>query len=824
MFAAPDLTLHNSLSKIFDNPKEYLADVCFEYASCEIWAHRALILVRAPIDFINKYIPEILNANDDTDNRHPLLRLNISQHLSADILTTLLQYWYTGSIIPAKSLLESNISVINEDYSLDNSIVTTINALSDSLGTSDLLRRSSTLADYDQLILDMKRLLHEHIAADVTIQLIPSSSRYSITEYPVIASFPAHRFILAAQSLYFYSLFCSPFQESRDPAIYLADDLFNESVVDLILHFLYTDQINIKCRKETVQLSTAQSKQQHLKHSLNTMQKAFYASDYLSHTSLDQALLHEIESLCHNFKCNCAECAILLPSMLAWSDQCIDRYPKLRRTLILLYSDPVSSLISPLWTQRSFSVLITALVPSPDRMAESVMNSVILNDPLFRARPSQTLVHEIEERLFYNVTKHNAIHVLHSLHLCLSHIRAADWSLVWSRSILNLIEPLLTYTVKMVSDSFDFYCTDYPILLSCVDGIGAVFSIDFLELLLSDVLTKGINESNAAIIYHGIVHHLVGRQEVLKNTAIHTMLIKSRQQCALFIASHWSTMKSQASQSLMKLDKQTLKCLGDDIHVPYRSLIKPTLFTTFKIKKKASTSNFFSRSNSSDIFNKHERNSQQITKPSSSRRRHLSLSNLMTRSSEDPIQSLKKPLSGVGKSMFAPYHSTPSLPLENSNEINKRSSMCSDASTLMLLTEQLLSSDFTPREPISTTKSSCLTFQLPSPGRLPTSNLHTAAGSASTKHSHNNGLFHNIREHKKLRRSRINLEDDDKQERKLSSPEIGDKITLLKRPLPTMGVIKYMGPVQFADGIYVGIELESRCRLPIYNNKIKKSG
>lgn len=40
MFDAPTSTLYNSLNNLLDNPKEYLADVCFTFPSTEIFAHR----------------------------------------------------------------------------------------------------------------------------------------------------------------------------------------------------------------------------------------------------------------------------------------------------------------------------------------------------------------------------------------------------------------------------------------------------------------------------------------------------------------------------------------------------------------------------------------------------------------------------------------------------------------------------------------------------------------------------------------------------------------------------------------------------------------
>lgn len=44
-------------------------------------------------------------------------------------------------------------------------------------------------------------------------------------------------------------------------------------------------------------------------------------------------------------------------------------------------------------------------------------------------------------------------------------------------------------------------------------------------------------------------------------------------------------------------------------------------------------------------------------------------------------------------------------------------------------------------------------------------------------------------------------------------PEIGQKVELLRRPLPTLGTIKYIGMVEFSKGTWVGIELESRGKI-----------
>lgn len=48
--------------------------------------------------------------------------------------------------------------------------------------------------------------------------------------------------------------------------------------------------------------------------------------------------------------------------------------------------------------------------------------------------------------------------------------------------------------------------------------------------------------------------------------------------------------------------------------------------------------------------------------------------------------------------------------------------------------------------------------------------------------------------------------------KKNHTPAVGQKIELLRRPLPTQGTIRYIGDVDFAKGVWVGVELESRCK------------
>jgi hypothetical protein len=230
----------------------------------------------------------------------------------------------------------------------------------------------------------------------------------------------------------------------------------------------------------------------------------------------------------------------------------------LRSALVTLYSDPVHA-IEHLWSQKPFALLVHFMVPSAASLMKSLDPSITLDE---WHKPRSTLIFEISDLTYANVTKHNAIHVLHSLHLCFSKLRSADLMPTWSLPTLDLLDPILRSTVAMVSNHFDFYCVEYPILVSCVDGIGCGFSIDFLDFLLKRVLDQGIRDSNAGIIYQGIVKDLIGRQETVKNMALDDVLLNARINCTDYLTRRWLSVRS--SGGFRYLEKSTMRqlCVG----------------------------------------------------------------------------------------------------------------------------------------------------------------------------------------------------------------------------------------------------------------------
>ncbi|KAG1470541.1 hypothetical protein G6F56_002625 [Rhizopus delemar] len=663
------MSIQNSLGKVFESPREYLADVCFCFPSIDIWAHRAILLARAPKEFLKRLIPKIFE-----DSQLPL-KLDISHLIQQELLSSCLCFWYTDSFrLPESDELIKCNPELGSDF----------------------------IPDYNQWVIDFRRMLVHNTAADVTIQIISSDNNTISTT----TSFKAHKFILAAQSAYFYSLFCTQFKEASDSTIHLTDDLFNTDILRILLDFFYTQQIVLP---DTTFNDLLEKKKYHL----SILQKSFYASDYLGHgETLCNALLSEMQCVCHQFKCHCPDCAVLLPSMLAWTEK--QSQVKFRKILVSLYSNPVHS-ISTLWSQRSFSLLVGSLVSSTSALAQDALRTTLRREPVCQG----PLIEEIEKRAFANVNRHNAVQVMQSLYLCLCHIRSTDPTPTWSRPGLDLLEPLLDYTAQMVSQHFGFYCVEYPILPCCVDSTG--FSSDFLDFLLRQVL-KHMQEIHAGVIYQSITRDLARRHEALRNAAVSEILMIAKYRCADYISQHWITLKAHGEFN--NLDKNVLQQLSEEIGVPYRELAyqrkKPT--RRWSIEPLVHTVRPRHRQSFKNI-------SAQIPIHEPALRTYASFDSLPDKLLFlDPLMKVE--------------HQKPVIPLP-------------PASSRRL--------------------SKYLTLLFPKRKRIWASNKSS--------------------------------ESDDET---VHTPYIGDKVEVLNRPLRTFGTIRYVGPVQFTEGLCIGVELENR--------------
>ncbi|KAG2236021.1 hypothetical protein INT48_008113 [Thamnidium elegans] len=824
MFERPTKTLKHSLFNVLENAQEYVADV-------------SLLLTRVPELFINQYIPQL-----NTKQESPI-SLDISVVIPYTTLRQLLRFWYIADFsapLDEASLLSSRVSGLSlkdASYALQSEVETNIrkeiDQLQQKLAVPLLVATDNKSTDNEQWISDLKKMMDQKIATDVVVNIfnVPSSTKVSTTAESV--SFPAHRFILASQSPYFYSVFCTEFREASTSSVHMPSDLFSESSLQVILYYFYTDTLILPT-------STSSNKLNSKKHELRILQKVFTAADFLGHfNTICKAVLVKIAIICHQFKCVCSDCSILLPSMLLFADKNEKYVPKLRSKLISLYADPLDSL-APLWSQKPFAILVNSMtnintstskpttsttindgaqvisqifnskvtVPSPAVIVPPTDNSSpSLNS--FTTTTEPTLITEITDRTFENITKHNSVRVLHSLHLCLSYIRGADPFPTWSQPTLNILNQFLHHTVDMISTSFDYYCVEYPILLSCVDGIGFGFSVDFLGFVLNRVLTDGIHDGNAAILYQGIVRDLGGRQEMVRNVAVDSVLLDARVKCAQYISKRWTWVKEAVNLSKLNL------YIYIDINVPMRNLTKPmendfssTIFS-FKPKKTPHTP-VAKAVLSNDVKRTSQEESSSKTYPKIvGRTRSLSASI----ASPDLVVTKRDTASHHSDSeervtVSAIRRKSGTMPTYRSFKRNGSTGSLTDALLPIELPKELKQ-----EKEKDTPRPTRLRFALPdTPSRV----------SKNARLTVNNGLnmahISSARKKKRAKspgKSRWSIgyntsdsSDDEGPKKNLAA--VGQKVELLRRPLPTQGTIKYIGDVDFAKGVWVGVELESR--------------
>ncbi|KAI8979203.1 hypothetical protein BDF20DRAFT_486474 [Mycotypha africana] len=855
MFQPPVKQLQSSLRNVFTNAQEYFADVYIEYTTEKanqprktIWAHKAMLLVRVPTIFQKQYMPELQEKHGLRNDMKPsMTQLNaITCIIPYQLCKALFLYWYTGDMLSEE--VERELLVLEK-------------ALNTDLGINTTDQRK------EQLEYGLQRLLDEAILTDANISIHDSQLQQSDNNN----IFAIHRFMLAGQAKYFYSVFCSNFSKTATSTFYLPADIFSEALLKIIITYFYTEKIILPSPPATVIIHSQRTQQQlnEKKYELRLLQKALLAADFLNlQDTLGKTLLSKMAIICHQFCCTCSECAALLPSMLLFFGVKHQNYmPQLNDKLIQLYSDPVDSL-APLWSQKPFAILILSLVNhsvsetttakikiNEDRNEESSLedlSSIFIRQKISDDKQEE-LVHEIETRTLSNITKQNAIRALHSLYLCLSQLRGADPLSTWSQAVLKMLNSLLLSTVVLVADNFDYYCVEYPVLLSCVDGIGFGFSVDFLEFVLSHVLKEGINDKNAVILYQGIIRDLGGRQELIKNIAVDGVLCEARSKCVQYLSKRWPTIKAEGGFNHM--DKEILKKIAEDIDVSIRSLTKPaendfSSIFNFKPKKllsssvdnstklplnpplpKGDASLPSSTSHGKDIargpFPSLKRLSLGATPNSTTtascsedlpiaatRARSLSESTVF-RPEESVI--LNEDIKPKVKKSTAPEIEAPWL--ADPHNKNRQGSISSLSDALLPLEGTSGTIGDTVGKAPRATK---LRFALPdTPTRIKASQYGTS--SQLRKQNSDSSSKYKNKNKKKRAKSPSNgrwslvggyssgtTSDSSDDEVSNPKPAIGQKVELLRRPLPTLGTIKYIGPVDFAKGIWVGVELESR--------------
>jgi hypothetical protein len=378
-------------------------------------------------------------------------------------------------------------------------------------------------------------------------QALPSSPSTSISSSPTNSSiittnsavpektrWSCHKDILKSSSNYFDAIFNNQFQEAEASIVFLPRGIFSSSVLDDVLYFMYTKSIQPQ--------TTATKDDDRNLEVLEQLQSIYMAADYLGMDSLCSTIHQKIIQLTHGLVCYCHSCTLLIPHLLSFTGPNQQNDPRLSKLtqliLKLLISDPEKTLPT-FWCSPTMACLLTT------------------------GAEMESLHIYLQERLLEQVNKNNAIETVHGCFLAEVLLKEKDQVQQqqeeeqddWWSPLVCTHKRIQQAGSKLLADHFDFYCTKYPKLLSCVDGI--TYSFEFLDYLLSSVLNDHMNEMNACYLYKGIVRSLIIRDIVQQRSLVKQILQNAKNKTIRYIATHLIVMKE-----LETIDKTVIEQLA----------------------------------------------------------------------------------------------------------------------------------------------------------------------------------------------------------------------------------------------------------------------
>ncbi|RUP46577.1 hypothetical protein BC936DRAFT_146786 [Jimgerdemannia flammicorona] len=546
MFPEPPRTLADVLQHALDNPDPTRADLRFTFNTDppqHLMAHRALIHARTTSEFRARYMPALDNDSFEPDI---VITVSLAQNdVHPEVFRNILRYWYTGALANAMDVLMTDFGAAAlassgssataeegaETEGCDgigvkiHEVVQTKNGLqyrSQHASTSTSSIEPSTPAESVRLAEDLLTLWKEGTYSDIELTIQPPSrpaspsssltkpsSKKTKTEDMQLAEQPptyrAHKFLLAAHSPYFSAMFSSPFLESHAMTLPLPRETFTPQTLTSFLHFLYTGRL------------PQSSQSTLLKPRLAHLDRLHHAGDYFAMpTTLCAHTAHHLAVLCHGFTCyrydRCDRCQQSVPAVLILADRHrhTGTLEDLRDACLRVLSDPARGPHS-MWPNRAVAEF------------ESGLRDEVLSRTVERVVPT------------------NAVDALQSAHL-LDRALETHAGTSWSRAIrTTMFEPLLDHAAMLVTTDFHKHVVESSTLRKCVDGVG--FSFDFLEFLLARVVEKLV-DANVGKVYQALVRDLMARKAVRENGTVGEVLERAREGCVAYVKRRWVGVKA----------------------------------------------------------------------------------------------------------------------------------------------------------------------------------------------------------------------------------------------------------------------------------------
>ncbi|KAI9498194.1 hypothetical protein BDB00DRAFT_867840 [Zychaea mexicana] len=371
-----------------------------------------------------------------------------------------------------------------------------------------------------------------------------------------------HKKVLAEHSPYFAAMFDGEFSENGASIVFLPPGVFSAIGLDGVLHYMYTSELMLNVNGSLNKAHTI----------VQQLQDMYSAADYLGMIQFRQTVSEHLTEYAHQWTCYCGECrdvvTQLFPYSYARAVHCDDELMAIiaEKTLTVLTQEPDKALHT-FWTSHGLAEMLTLSQPDVGPY--------------------------LKQQIIGRISRFNAIETLHACFVANKTFerheqreqRQRQKSMIITASttttttttsgeesyeqLKNTVAGALSRSTDIIAHFFDFYCSQYPTLLSCIDGI--TYSFDFLEFLLQRTLKDNMKPHNAPIMYQGIVRDLMCRHAVQHCAQVKTILTDARRQVLRYIVDNIELVTK--SGAFDRLDKNVLAKLAED------TMLHPKAFT-----------------------------------------------------------------------------------------------------------------------------------------------------------------------------------------------------------------------------------------------------
>lgn len=343
------------------------------------------------------------------------------------------------------------------------------------------------------------------------------------TDEEEIASFSAHRMILASRSPYFASLLLSPYADTNNRVVSLPSPPFTPAAMHFTLGFIYTGTLFFSNR--TFDLSTAF--------------QLWLSGSYLQIETL-QSLISSLiaQDFCHGFACSppCKTCTKRVPRTLSFVSR-----PDVND--LHLHSLAQSAI-----TGEYFGTYWSKEVGNLDY---AVRGSLV-----------SELCAKIDRQPGFIVT------TLRQLAIVGARIDV-ERSTSWVESLRWMCEAVQGHISTVMSESFqDVVCSKE--WRDLVDGVG--FMNDVLETALT-VFLDNIEERTAARNYEVLVGQVLLSEEKAPSSDVAMLVEEARNSLIQYIRKRWVNIRSVGGFNDLK--RWSLKEISDEIDVSAEDLLLP---------------------------------------------------------------------------------------------------------------------------------------------------------------------------------------------------------------------------------------------------------